>query len=136
MIYHYFFQTCAPSPDVPRALDDDHREGLGPDARQPPFVTASKLQPALALLHLSRDVRDETCSIFFKCYFPYMRYVLQTRRSICAFSRLPSDCTHALHEINLVGFNRTTSRSNFNALKVAFVKAARSDPDAKLGQSI
>lgn len=130
MIYHYFFQACTPIPDVPVDLDENHREALGPDARQPPFVTASKLQPTLALLQVSRDIRDEARPIFFKSYFSHARYVLQTRHSIYAFSRLPSPWTHALNEVSLVGFSKTTNRSNFNALKVAFVKAARFDPDA------
>lgn len=125
MIYHCIFTDRTPAASSPSLLDAKHQEGLGTDNDGTSYASAAARRPSLDLLVLSRIIYLEASPIFFKLYFPRFGYVLQTRRSIYAFARLPSPWTNVLHQVNLVSTSKIECRRKYNPIKIALGKAAR-----------
>lgn len=77
----------------------------------------------LASRRISREARD----IFYAQYFARRHYNIRYRDAIYHFSRLPSQWTQTLHQIDLTAYSIMQGRKILNPIRVALVNAARAD---------
>jgi hypothetical protein len=91
------------------------------------YASANTFDPIIALFRTSQAISTEARTLFYAIYFPRRHYLLQSRESICSFSRIPRHWAQNIHQIQLTAHGITQARRVFNPIKVAIVKAARAD---------
>ena len=79
----------------------------------------------LSLFLSSRQIGTEALTLFTHNFFPRRHYLLHSRESIYSFSRVPNRWAQNLHQIHLTANGIPQGRKIFNPIKVALVKAAR-----------
>lgn len=119
-IYNIFFELVL-APNTPAATT-----GPLPTSRDDIQCASANTFEAITSLFLSsRQIREESRTLFVGPYFPRRHYLLSSRETIYSFSRMPGRWAQNIHKIHLTANSVSQGRKIFNPLKIALVKAAR-----------